>query len=59
MYRSFYIVVTDCDGGAHRFDSNGFSNPFGLYRSIGPGCLCRLFGVDQMDRSILLGTRIG
>jgi hypothetical protein len=57
MYRSFYVILTDCEGSITRVDCADFARPFGLYRSCEVGGSARLFGVDRLDRSILLGER--
>ncbi len=51
-YRSFYAVYVGPDGREHRLDCATFSGPFNVYRLSE---VSRLYGVDSLDRSILLG----
>ena len=53
-YRSFYAVFTGPDGQERRLDCVNFAGPFNAYRLSEKG---RLYGVDQLDRSILLGEQ--
>jgi hypothetical protein len=54
MFRSFYVVYEDSCGGSHRVDSAEFAACFRLYQSHRTA---RLFGVDRLDRSCLMGER--
>jgi len=59
MYRSFFVVV---DGPADlccRYDYFDFHRAFQIYRSCGPARVARLYGVDQLDCSVLLGEHCG
>ncbi len=51
-YRSFYTVFIGPDGREQRLDCVGFVGPFNAYRLSE---VSRLYGVDALDRSILLG----
>jgi hypothetical protein len=58
MFRSYYVLVDSFDLHT-RFDFEGFSRAFRLYRTCQPGYRARLYGVDRLDCAVLLGDFSG
>ena len=58
--RSYYVIFEGCANlGYARRDYADFARAFRNYRACGPGEKARLYGVDRLDCSVLLGERIG